>query len=492
MFRERVAVAFITLSIAASLGLGYYVVQDYNSRGTTQTAAANDTTPPDTTTADASPTAAADPGAQATNQPGSSTTTVVGGGQVTGGAKSAPKTIANTQAGSGVSGDKILVGGFFDMTGPVDSSVERDTVRAYFAKVNAAGGINGRQLVFVDCDSQYDAVQTHSCSNEMVADKVLALVGVTAPKGENEEVSFITQKQGIPWIGGLGTPEEYKYALAYPVSPSFSFSGNGLAGEFVADQKSLPYGSGSQFKHPAIVYINDVSWIQPVLQAILDALHKVGVTETHVEGAGATNPDYSGQVANLEQQGDGPGGCPSNHAGPCPDSLIAALDPFSYARLFQAMDRVGWHPPVIGGGLDKGNQQSAYADQLLKAQSLVPFLSPLDPANANNPTIKDYYGSVKRYYQNQFSALDVYTQISWTAAMVFVDAANRAGKDLTRATLVDALNNTKNFDTGWSTKITYSAGNGHDPNHCYWFVQHDAQTADQGGTWRTTSPLTCF
>jgi hypothetical protein len=66
----------------------------------------------------------------------------------------APGTGGSSSGGSGgVSGGTITIGGFFDITGPVDSSVERDTVRAYMQAVNASGGINGRQVQYVWCDS---------------------------------------------------------------------------------------------------------------------------------------------------------------------------------------------------------------------------------------------------------------------------------------------------------------------------------------------------
>jgi ABC-type branched-subunit amino acid transport system substrate-binding protein len=339
-------------------------------------------------------------------------------------------------------------------------------VRAYFNKVNAAGGVNGRKLVLTYCDSQYDNVQTHQCSNEMVSAHVLGVVGWTAPKGENDEVKFLAQQQQIPIIGGLGTPEEYNYPLSYPVSIPFTRYGQGLADEIAA--------SGQH--HPSIVYINDVPWVQPVLQALIAALHAKGIQEAAVEPAASTDQDYTGHVSNL-QQGN-------------PDSLIAALDPFSYARLFSAMNRVGWHPDVFGGGLDKGNQQHAYSTQLLKAQSLVPFLSPYD--HQNNATVIDYQNAVQRYYPKQVEALDIYTQISWTAAQVFVEAAKRAGPNLTRATLVQALNSIQNFDTGWSRPISFSAGGNHDPNHCVTYVKHEPKTFDEGGTWRTYTDWKCF
>src|SRR5581483_7082931 len=64
----------------------------------------------------------------------------------------------------GVTADAITVGGIFDETGPVDATVERDTVRSYFNQVNAAGGINGRKLRLLDCDSAFDPSRAHQCS----------------------------------------------------------------------------------------------------------------------------------------------------------------------------------------------------------------------------------------------------------------------------------------------------------------------------------------
>lgn len=470
MFRERVAVAFITLSLVMSAALAYVIVKDYSTTRNGTTASAGDTTTAtDNTPTDQSSAAPTDNGGGSSTgsggSAGSSTTTTGGSTASRGGG---PSKVSNNQAASGVSGDKITVGGIFDMTGAVDSSVERDTVRAYFSKINAAGGINGRKLVMIDCDSRYDNVAAHTCSSGMVSSNVLAIVGWTAPKGENDEVRFLVNN-GIPIIGGLGTPEEYNYHLSYPVSVPFTRIGTGIAAR--AQELGI--------KHPAIVYINDVPWVAPVLKALTDALHARGITETHVEAASATQADYSGAVNNLKTGNDGPGGCGSGNPAECPDGLITALDPFSYSRLFNAMDRFQWHPKVLGGGLDKGSVQEAYGDQLQNAFSLVPFLSPY--YNKNNATVQDYLSTVEHYYPSQVPALDIYTQHSWTSAMVFVEAVKRAGKDLTRQSLVNALDSIQNFDTGWSKPISYGPGN-HDPNHCFMYMDHDPKSAPDG-TW---------
>ncbi|HEV3232714.1 MAG TPA: ABC transporter substrate-binding protein [Candidatus Dormibacteraeota bacterium] len=479
MIRERIAVAFITLSIAFSGVFGFEVVRQLNNPNS-QLVASNASPGADATTV--TDTASPIPGA-ATGGPssvpgggggGTSTTTTTTGGGTTTTRGSAPKP-ATDQAHSGVTGDRILVGGIFDETNAVDSTVERDTVRAYFSKVNAAGGINGRKLVLEDCDSQYDNNVAHSCSQKMISDNVLAIVGWTAPKGEDNEVQYLTQN-GVPVVGGLGTPHEFSSPLSYPVSVPFTRYGAGIADLFVKNG----------YKHPAIIYISDVGWVAPVRDSLLASLHARGIQETHVEAATTTDQSYSQHIAAMEHQNDTNVACASPTV--CPDSVIAALDPYSYVKLTQAMETVNWYPPIVAGGFDKGSFQASYDQELKGAQSLVPFLSPYD--NASNPTVSDYLSTVKKYYPSQYDALDVYTQHSWTSAMIFVEALKRAGRNVTRSTLVDALNTIQNFDTGWSKPISYGSGN-HDPNHCFRFMKHDNQTAPQG-SWHTVSDWNCY
>jgi hypothetical protein len=80
--------------------------------------------------------------------------------------------------------------------------------------------------------------------------------------------------------------------------------------------------------------------------------------------------------------------------------------------------------------------------------------------------------------------LDIYTQHSWTAAMVFVEAVRKAGANLTRASLISALNSIQGFGTGWSQPISYGSGL-HDPNRCFRFMAY------QDG-WKNTSDWNCL
>src|SRR5437016_6793616 len=391
----------------------------------------------------------------------------------------APGTGGSSTGGSGgVSGGNITIGGFFDITGPVDSSVERDTVRAYMQAVNQSGGINGRQVQYVWCDSKYDASSAHSCAQYLISQNVLAVVGLTAPLGENNEIATLTHS-GIPVIGGLGTPAEFQDPLAYPVSASFYRYGTAIADE----ARSLGV------KHPAVVVLGDVPWGHPAEANLLNRLAADGIGYTDVEEVSATQASYTATVFNPQHSPHGPNG---GGAGPnyqcaasdrsCPDYVIAALDPFSYHRLFDAMEAANWYPGVLGAGLDKFNRQESYEGELRNAHSLVPFLSPYD--HQGNATVRQYLGTVQHFYPGQFQALDIYTQHAWTAAMLFVEAARKAGKNLTRDSLVQALNSIQGFQTGWSVPLSYGSGP-HDPNHCFTY------TASNGNGWRTTSGWIC-
>src|SRR5438105_12104434 len=266
-FRERIAVSLLGAAVLMAAVLGVMTIRSY-----TQPASTAMVQQGDVSGAQSGASPAAMP-----NAPGSTQTS--GGGS------------------GGVSGGKITIGGFFDITGPVDSSVERDTVRAYMQAINQAGGINGRQVKYVWCDSKYDASAAHACAEYLIAQHVLAVVGITAPLGENNEIGRLTAA-GIPVIGGLGTPAEYTNALSFPVSANFYRYGTAIADEARA------LGA----KHPAVVVLADVPWVHPVEANLLNRLAADGVGYTDVEEVSATQANYTATVFNLQHAHHGPSG----------------------------------------------------------------------------------------------------------------------------------------------------------------------------------------
>ncbi len=464
--RERVVVVFLTVAIVTTLGLGGVVAWRFahpvydrtalrvispGSGEAAATAAPQDPVAGTPGGAAAGTGAAAAPGAQ-----GSATGTGTG----TGAAHARPGvTLPPPAAAAGVSGGVITVGGIFDETGPLDATVQRDTVRAYFNQVNATGGVNGYRFRLVDCDSAFDPTRGHQCSERLAGSGVLAMVGWLSASSEQTETGYLAS-QGIPVIGGLGVPAEFESPLSFPVAPN-------LLGATVEGLSS--HAVDLRIHAPAVVLIN-TPFIAPAAQRITDSLHRHGIHEKSVDFADATKPDYTDLAVKIRLEGA--------------DSIIAGLDPFSYARFFQALDRQNFHPTFLGFGLDKKSAAKQYGTAVYGAESATPFLEPDEHMSV--PAMSEYYGAVQRYFPTQVDALDVYTEGTWVAAKLFVEAVRRLGTTPpTSRSLVDSLNHITGWDNGLTVPLTFSPGP-HDPNHCVQWIRN------QQGAWHTYSGWNCF
>jgi branched-chain amino acid transport system substrate-binding protein len=489
--RERVAIVFMTLNVMATLVLGGAIAYDFAHRSgasTSQPATAavagqaytapsgsgSGTVTPSSgaTPATPTPSSAATSGASAPSSAATPSGHSPSSGKASSGANSSSggngsaATSTTQSPQQGVNDGVITVGGIYDETGPIDATVERDTVRSYFNMVNQAGGVNGYKFQLIDCDSKYDPSSAHQCAQKLISQGALAIVGWLSLSGEQNETPYLSQ-QGVPIIGGLGVPSEYQSPLSYPTTPSLVTDGTALGTH--AGQIGL--------KKPGVIFLN-ANFIQPVEQSFLAAMRQQGISPVDVETVDATKADYTDIVLKFQTSGA--------------QSIAAFLDPFSYARLFQAMERQNFHVPFLGGGLDKASANQQYVSgcgsncPVFGADSATPVLEFLD--HTNTPAIAQYLNAVRTYYPGQYRALDAYTTYQWLAAEVFVQAVKSIGNaPVTRQSLVNALNNLRNFDDGGITPpISYSAGNGHDPLHCLQWLHN------YNGQWRTTSGWNCF
>jgi len=462
--RERTVIVLTTVSVLATIGLGSAAAYSLASQGSTTVTLKGGTalsgaaaTPGGPVATGAPSAAAAAPGAAGAAGAGTTTTTTTHGGS-----SSAPVAgVNNTQ--NFIHGGLITVGGIFDESGPLDATVERDTVRAYFDEVNARGGVNGAKLQLIDCDSAYNPSTAHSCAQRLLSQGVLAIVGWTSVSGEQTEAAYLdTQSSscpqcGIPIFGGLGVDAEFQSPLSFPVADALGRQG------YAGGARSCDLG----YRHTSVVYLN-ASFAASVNDGILAGLSKCGSApkKNSNEDVGVDigqQQDYTSIVAPWETDGT--------------DSVLAGLDPFSMARLYQAMERQGFNKPTSGAGLDKTSAEQYYGAYFKGAQSLTPVLEPV--GHMSNTAMADYLNTVKKYYPSQYSALDVYTEEQWIAAHVFVGALSQIHGTVTRAALVSAAQSLSNFDTGGLTQpLTYGHGARNDPNHAVQFMHNADGTAN--------------
>src|SRR5580692_11928276 len=131
--------------------------------------------------------------------------------------------VADKKYDTGATDSEIKIGNTNPYSGPASSyGTIGKTITAYFNKVNAEGGINGRKITFISYDDGYSPPKAVEQARKLV---------------ESDEVLFIFQSLGTPSNSAI-----MKYMNAKKVPQLFVASGATKFG----DPKNFPWTMGFQ------------------------------------------------------------------------------------------------------------------------------------------------------------------------------------------------------------------------------------------------------
>ncbi len=113
--------------------------------------------------------------------------------------------VSVVQAENGVTDNEILLGQSCALSGPAQAlgAGVRTGLNAYFAKVNATGGVHGRKINLISLDDGYEPYRAIKNTRNLIEDnKVFMLIGeVGTPT--SKAVVPMAEKAGIPFFGPL-------------------------------------------------------------------------------------------------------------------------------------------------------------------------------------------------------------------------------------------------------------------------------------------------
>lgn len=143
----------------------------------------------------------------------------------------------------GITDTSVKIGGHFPLTGvaaPGYSEIPTGA-QAYFDYVNAAGGVNGRQIEYVVRDDAYDPTTTTQVVNELVLqDEVFAIVGGLGTATHSAVVDFLNE-EGVPDLfvssGAImwgNDPEQYPNTFGW--QPDYQVEGK-IIGDWVRENR---------------------------------------------------------------------------------------------------------------------------------------------------------------------------------------------------------------------------------------------------------------
>lgn len=400
------------------------------------------------TTAPAATTAAATTAAATT---AAGATTAASGGATT----VAP--VANGNK-TGVTDTEIKIGSWGPQSGTAAGYGIVDRVLdKYFQMINENGGIYGRKIKFVYDDDVYQAAKTQAIAKRLVEQEQVFFVTGGIGTANNLAVKDYLIQNGVPNVcfstgsGALVNPPVKNW---FGLLTNYTFEGTVFA-SYSKDQLAA--------KKVAVVYQND-GFGKEGQQAFEKKAKDLGldVVASVSYETGAT--DLSSQALKLQQSGA--------------DVVFVNAVPGPGAAVVKEMDKLGYKPKILATFVL--NDPSFFAAAGSAANGV--YSSSFTPLpDADDPKIAKYRDFMKKYLPNE--QLGSFSLWGYLAGQIDEEALKRAGKDLSRETLVAGLESIVNWKDGVAANISYGPNN-RAPQNSIYIIQYK-----DGKLTKVTEPL---
>jgi branched-chain amino acid transport system substrate-binding protein len=331
---------------------------------------------------------------------------------------------ATSAADPGVTATSILLGGTVPLTGEAAAfGSVGPGARAYFDYVNSKGGVNGRKIEYRYYDDAYDPAQTVQLTRRLVEqDQVFAIFG-SVGTANNLAIRDYLNAQRVPQLFAAdGSQSIARDHARYPWTMGFlmSYRGEGdVYGKTIV--KSRPKA------RIAVLYEN-TELGRDLLTGLTRAIAGKGPKIVAREAYEFTGADVTSQIALLK----------ASRA----DTLMLFATPKFFIQAMATTHKLGWKPQVYVAsvsieptimGIARFN-----APELTKGALSIAFVkNPNDPVWVKDRTVALYRSIMKRF-EPSGEPTDVYNWYGMTVAWTMVDTLGRAGRNLTRASLLAA------------------------------------------------------
>jgi branched-chain amino acid transport system substrate-binding protein len=334
-----------------------------------------------------------------------------------GGGGSGDKPAANVP---GVTDTEITVGSHMPLTGPAAPGYSKiaPATKAYFDYVNANGGVDGRRITYKYLDDGYNPATTQQVVRQLVLqDKVFAILNGLGTPTHSGVLDFLKSNR-VPDLfvasGALAWNQPDKYPYTYGFQTDYTVEGKILATYVKANyagQKVCHLGQNDDFGRDGL------AGVQKVLGA--DAL---AATDTYVP----TNANVAPQMGKFQAAG-------------CQVIMLDTVPGFTALVLGTAAKmqyKPTWVVSSVGGDYRTLAARLGDAGKPLLEGVISGGYLP-SPDDTTNPWIQLFQ---KVNTEQKGPDWDGNVEYGMAVGYLFVQALLKAGKNLTRQSIVDAIN----------------------------------------------------
>jgi ABC-type branched-subunit amino acid transport system substrate-binding protein len=324
--------------------------------------------------------------------------------------------VAQKKYDPGATDKEIKIGGISPYSGPASAyGTIGKAIDAYFKKVNAEGGINGRQIKFITLDDGYNPARTVEQTRKLVEQEEVLLLFNTLGTPPNTAIHKYMNQKKVPQLfvatGATlwGDPKNFPWTMGW--QPNYQGEAKIYAAHILETRPNAKIG---------ILMQNDDygrDYLKGFLDGLGDKAKSMIVRQVTYE---VTDPTVDSQMVQLKDSGA--------------DTFFNITTPKFAAQAIKKAAEIGWKPVHYLNSVSNAAgavMQTAGAENGIGVLTAFYIKDPTDPQWTDTKEFKDWLAWMQKYFPGG-DVRDNLNVFGYTVAQTLEQVLKQAGDNLTR------------------------------------------------------------
>jgi branched-chain amino acid transport system substrate-binding protein len=336
--------------------------------------------------------------------------------------------LAQKKYDTGATDTEIKIGNIMPYSGPASAyGVIGKTEEAYFRKINAEGGINGRKINFVTYDDGYSPPKAVEQARKLVESDEVLLIFNSLGTPSNSAIQKYMNNKKVPQLfvatgaSKWNDPKDFPWTMGW--QPSYQSEAR-IYAKFLL--KNKPDGK------IAIMYQND-DFGKDYLKGLKDGLGAKASMIIAEESYETTEPTIDNHIVKLKASGA--------------DVFLNITTPKFAAQAIKKIAEIGWKPMHIVSNVSASVGSVIKPAGFENSQDILSAAYAKDGADSqwdNDPGMKNLYAFLEKYYP-EGNKLDGSVVFGYGVAQTLVQVLKQCGDNLTRENVMKQAASLKDF-----------------------------------------------
>jgi len=330
----------------------------------------------------------------------------------------------------GASDTEIKIGNIMPYSGPLSPyAVSGKTEAAYFNKINAEGGVNGRKINFISYDDSYSPPKTVEQARKLVESDGVLLIFQSLGTPTNTAIQKYMNTKAVPQLfvatGATkwNDPQHFPWTMGW--QPNYQSEGHIFAQYLL---RNYPQG------RIGILFRND-DYGKDYVKGLKDGLNG-NMRIVAASSYEATDATIDSQIVGLQSLGA--------------DVLYDVTSAKFSAQAIKKVAEINWKPLHLLNGVSTsvgGVMTPAGLDNSKGVISTGYLKDPTDPQWKNDSAYKEWVTFMDKYYP-EGDRTNVFTVYGYSVAQTLIQVLKQCGDDLSRENVMRQAANLHDFQVG--------------------------------------------